>query len=643
MKKQSGNRDLDQRLYNLVTFYNSIDLILMVADHEGRIVETNKAGTNLLGYSNKELAGKYFHSLFIAGLKPEIEELINRARKKGNGIKVLPLIAGGGLTITSEISVSTGEWNEQESLFIIIKDITKVTLLEKELHEKILSLDAAVNGTGSGLWDWNMSTDELILNDNWFDMLGFTRDQFGKIYDKFGYKTFADFVHPEDLVKVEKELEKHFRRETDYYRLEIRMKTIDNSWKWILAAGKVWEWDNDKPVRMIGIHTDIDYRIRIEDQLKVAINKAEESDKLKTAFLANISHEIRTPMNGIVGFLELLENPGVTGEQRDEYMRFIKKSSTQLLNIINDVVDISKIETGQITLHEASVDLDQLLGDLLTHYKSILKNKDVVVTYDLNLSEGERMIIVDETKLRQILSNLISNAIKFTPKGRIQVSCKKADKFIQFCVCDTGSGIPEYLHKEVFERFRQVDYSMTRLKEGAGLGLSISKAYIEKMGGSVWLKSEADKGSEFFFTIPFKKAGAKTVKESGNRRGGFTDNATILVVEDEVYNFMFVEQIIQKMGYKVLHAENGEQALQMVETVPDISLVLMDIRLPGMDGYEATTRIKKLNRNLPVIALTALALSGDRERALDAGCDDYLKKPILMEELEKTIRIYLPV
>ncbi len=643
MGKKSGNRNHDQRLGNLVTFFNSIDHILMVVDQEGKIIEINEAGTSLLGFSNEEFMGKHFYSLFNTGLKNEIDELISEARRKGKVVRGLPLIACSGRAITSEISVSPGEWNEQESLFIIIKDITQVTLLEKELHNKILSLDAAVNGTGSGLWDWNMSTDEWILNDNCFDMLGFTRSQFGKLYDEFGFKTFADFVHPEDLVRVEKELEKHVRGETDYYRLEVRMKTIDNSWKWILTAGKVWEWDNGKPVRMVGIHTDIDYRIRIEDQLKVAIKKAEESDKLKTAFLANMSHEIRTPMNGIVGFLELLDNPGITEEQRTEYMSFIRKSSTQLLNIINDVVDISKIEAGQVTIHEGPVDLKQLFDDLLAHYQSLLKKKDIVISGNLNLSDMERWIIVDETKLRQILSNLISNAVKFTSKGEIQILCKKTDGFIQFCVCDTGTGIPEDLHKKIFERFRQADDSMTRFQGGTGLGLSICEAYIKKMGGSIWLKSEPDKGSKFYFTIPFKKAGDKIVKKPGNRRKDITDKGTILVVEDEVYNFMFVEHVIQKMGYKVVHAQNGEHALQVVEKTSDISLVLMDIRLPGIDGYETTRHIKLLNSNLPVIALTALALSGDRERALEAGCDDYLKKPILKDELEKAIRVYLPV
>ncbi|HEN21370.1 MAG TPA: PAS domain-containing hybrid sensor histidine kinase/response regulator, partial [Desulfobacteraceae bacterium] len=223
-----------------------------------------------------------------------------------------------------------------------VKDITEEARIEAELRDNMFSLDAAVNGTGIGLWDWDIENNKLILNDNWFDMLGYTRHDFEEKYEQFAYNTFADYVHPDDLLKVQEELKRHYKGEIDYYRVEIRMKSADNGWKWMLAAGKVCEWSGDKPRRMVGIHTDIDYRVKMEEKLRQAIIRAEESDKLKSAFLANMSHEIRTPMNGIIGFMDLMVSPDTTEKQRKEYSEIIRKSSRQLLEIVNHVLDMSR-------------------------------------------------------------------------------------------------------------------------------------------------------------------------------------------------------------------------------------------------------------------------------------------------------------
>jgi PAS domain S-box-containing protein len=621
----------------LQTIISSIESILFVKDDKGKYLLINRAFSEKFGLSEKEVLGKTSNDVTV---KLDIDttlsdEIVIKQGNEQTYEKEIQLRDGkiyDYLVTKIPIRDKDGEVYSQVGL---ATDITHIKKLEKDLRNNVFSLDAAVNGTGNGLWDWNLKTDELIVNDNWFQMLGYTRSFFNKKYKKFGFKTFAGFVHPEDVEKVGKELEKHYAGETEYYRIDIRMRTSENQWKWILASGKVWEWDSDnKPVRMVGIHIDIDYRVRIEEQLKQALIKAEESDRLKSAFLANMSHEIRTPMNGIIGFLDLLEGETVSPEQRNEYMNIIRSSSIQLLNIVNDIVDISKIESGQITIRETAFDLDQLLDEIRIQYQPALEEKHLYFNLECSITDDEKKLKTDYTKLRQVFSNLVSNSIKFTNEGGVKLSCKRTGDFIEFCVADTGMGIAGNIQKKVFERFIQADMGLTRIQEGTGLGLSICKAYVEKLGGKIWLESNTGSGSKFFFTIP----GCSVVEEineisEANKLPDDSDERVILVVEDEIYNFLFVEQVLQNRGIRVLHAENGLVAIELVEKTPNIGMILMDIRMPGIDGYEATRRIKEINPDLPVIALTALALSGDREKAMEAGCDDYLKKPVLSDEL----------
>lgn len=621
---------------------SSIESILFVKDDFGKYLLINRAFSEKLGLKENEVLGKTSNELKVTVkldthlsdeivIKQGVEQTYEEEVRLNDGklydylVTKIPVKDKDG-SVYAQVGLAT--------------DITHIKNLEKSLRNNVFSLDAAINGTGNGLWDWNPKTDNLILNDNWFLMLGYTRSYFNKRYPKFCFKTFADFIHPDDIENVAKELQKHYSGETEYYRTEIRMLTSDNSWKWILASGKVWEWDKgNNPVRMVGIHVDIDYRVRIEEQLKQALMKAEESDRLKSAFLANMSHEIRTPMNGIIGFLELLNSDNLSLQQRSEYMNIIRSSSIQLLNIVNDIVDISKIESGQITIHETFFDLQHLLDEMEKQYKPGLEEKNLYFNIYCSLEEEERRLKTDQTKLQQVLSNLISNAIKFTNEGGLELTCISKGKFIEFCLSDTGMGIPENIQSMVFDRFVQAEPGLSRIHEGTGLGLSICKAYVEKLGGKIWLESNPGKGSRFFFTVPLdtvslNSSALEIIEDKDDKEiaDDLKDNL-ILVVEDEIYNYLFVEQVLQNRGLRVLHSENGLDAVDHVKENQDIGMVLMDIRMPGIDGYEATKRIKKIRPDLPVIALTALALSGDRVKAIEAGCDDYIKKPVLSDEL----------
>ena len=377
-------------------------------------------------------------------------------------------------------------------------------------------------------------------------------------------------------------------------------------------------------------------------ELLEAKQKAEESDKLKTAFLANMSHEIRTPMNGIMGFSGLLAKDNLTGEKRNKYIGVIKQNSNQLLSIINDLVDISKIEAGQIDIEKNDVKLDLLTRSIadLYHQKAINKN----IYFELENEAADIRVNTDETKLRQILINLLDNAFKFTPEGEIKFGYKLIGGFVEFFVSDTGIGIDKDSISVIFERFRQVELSSARKYGGTGLGLSISKAYVEKMGGKIWVNSEINKGSKFVFTIPLELSSQNIAQIHEDQLDSFVvdwSDKVILVAEDELVNYRFFEEIFESTKVNLIWAVNGQEAIDHCVANESIDLVLMDMKMPVLNGYDATRKIKEIKPGLPIIAQTAYALIGDETKARNAGCDDYIHKPIDTDELMKKIANFL--
>lgn len=376
-------------------------------------------------------------------------------------------------------------------------------------------------------------------------------------------------------------------------------------------------------------------------ELKKSKEKAEESDRLKSAFLANMSHEIRTPMNGIMGFSMMLADPSLPKDTRDSYVKIVNSSCDQLLHIVNDIIDISKIEAGQIDLFESSFDLPALLDEVVSFYTPAAKAKgiDLIMEPLPEVFSVSSSIKSDRTKMRQVLDNLLSNAVKFTHSGKISFRCALRDDFLYVDIEDTGIGIKKDLQDIVFERFRQVETSFSKQYGGTGLGLSITKAYIEKMGGDIHLTSEFGKGSVFSFRLPYKPSKNEVKTEKNDlKRPELKKEMTVLVVEDEEINWFYLNEILKK-SVKTINAVNGKQAMESLKNHPEISIVLMDIKLPDINGLELTRMIKKYNSNIKVIAQTAFALSGDREKALEAGCSGYITKPVDKEELLNLIAL----
>jgi PAS domain S-box-containing protein len=397
-----------------------------------------------------------------------------------------------------------------------------------------------------------------------------------------------------------------------------------------VPKGRVWSF------------LDITKRKQVESELIKAKEKAEESDRLKSAFLTNMSHEIRTPMNGILGFTELLKEPDLTGEEQQDYIQTIRNSGVRMLNTIDSIVDISKIESGMMNVDRIETDINEQTEYIYKFFKQEVENKGLKFYFRNSLSSKEAIIKTDAKKIYSILTNLVKNAIKFTNEGSIEFGYEKKGDYLEFFVRDTGTGIPDS-HKEIiFERFRQGSESLDRNYEGSGLGLSISKSYVEMLGGRIWVQSEAGKGSVFYFTIPYITVSMerKVIEDTDSEKYKDVEfkNLKILIVEDDEISYLFLNRALQKISYEVLRAKTGVEAVMICRNNPDIDLILMDIKMPGLDGYETTNQIRKFNTDVIIIAQTAYGFSIDREKAIEAGCNDYISKPVnnaLLDELIK--------
>ncbi|WP_421920177.1 cache domain-containing protein [Marinifilum sp.] len=385
--------------------------------------------------------------------------------------------------------------------------------------------------------------------------------------------------------------------------------------------------------RMIGI------RSQKENELQIAREKAEESDRLKSSFLANMSHEIRTPMNAIIGFSELLQEDDLPFETRQQFFTHIRNSGNSLLNLINDIIDFSKIESGKLKISKTHYSLNQLFDELYHTFQKIKisKGKDhIELKFTKGLEESESVIYTDPLRLKQIITNLIENALKFTETGSIHVSYHLNESNLIFTVEDTGIGISPEKQKIIFSRFRQADDSHARRYGGTGLGLSISKKLAELLSGDMWVESTEDVGSSFFVSIPYlidEKANIAPIKKV--RKSGFIKDLTgkkILIVDDYNVNITLIKQMLQSTGVTLSSADNGRSAVEECST-SHYDLVLLDLQMPELNGYDTLKLIKKDNPNIKIIAQTAYALANEKEQILGAGFDGYIAKPILKKNL----------
>jgi len=423
-----------------------------------------------------------------------------------------------------------------------------------------------------------------------------------------------------------------------------------------LTLSLITKWDIARKNReyMEHLETQVKERtVELQELLKhmtMLKEKAEESDRLKSAFLANMSHEIRSPMNTIIGFTELLARNKLPEDKRKKYLSFINTSGKSLLNLINDIICIAKIEAGVIDLQVESFPLNSLLDELKELFQAELDGNGITgvdIVFDNSTNKTENLIIhTDRERLKQIITNLFSNAMKFTKYGTIGIGFKvEVNNTLRFYVKDTGIGIKENDLEMIFGRFKQARDSSSEISNGTGLGLAISKNLVEMLGGTIGVVSEFGKGSEFYFTLPFEPG---VLEHDSSVNGSNIINTistqkkyTVLVAEDQAFNYYLIEELLSDDNLILLWAKDGQESIDIFSRHPEIDLVLMDIKMPVLDGIQAMLKIKSLNRHVPVIAQTAFAMEDEQKGFKDQGFDDYITKPFDGTSFHKKINTWL--
>ena len=660
-KQNNALTESEKKFRTLFEF--AADAIFVIDPDSNLIVDANLRAQGLAGRTLTELKkmkhGEFFTSASYETVLPYYKETLAGIR---SAVHEAEFIDRSGKKIPVEISAEAVAVNNSKKLYLgIFRDITYRKFAEKALIESEERYKTLVDQSPNPIAVINSARQFIYFNNAALSVFGLDNQN-----DILGHDVM-EIIHADSLPDVTKQLQ----------NLDMGIGNGPSEIKLIRADGKVFHtMTSSLPITLSGepailiVSHDITEYKKVQDALAlnemmlkqqneeyITVNeellksnqriqqinlelikskdKAEESDRLKSSFLANMSHEIRTPMNGILGFSELLLKPNLPAEKLYKYVQLINHNGHRLLAIINDIVDISKLESGQVNIHLLPTNLNNLINDLKILLEPQVLEKGLTLSEVSPLSGEQADILVDEPHLKHILMNLLYNALKFTDKGFIRFGYKLKNEFIEFFVKDTGIGISPENHKIIFERFRQVEPDDPRKVSGTGLGLSISKAFIELMGGSIWVNSDLGKGSEFCFTIPYIPQNAILLdnKEVLLVKKYNWSQKTILVVEDDDTNFTYIDEILSVTYAQVIRATNGADAIEIVNNHDEICLVLMDLKLPLVDGFVATRMIKHQHPNLPVIAQTAYAMADDKTKAMNAGCDDYLSKPLDKNEL----------
>ncbi len=508
------------------------------------------------------------------------------------------------------------------------EDITNLTGSLQELHRESDTLEALLENMPFYIFFTDRHHKYIRVNGLMAKLLRISHpdEAIGKDNTKFFSKRVARKMHEEEQMILE--TGKPILNKILYFEDE----EVDGFW---LEKNKIPVKDERGVITMIvGIFKDVSELMKIENELKKARDQAEEADRLKTSFLANMSHEIRTPMNGILGFANLLRDPDLKDEEKDLYLKHIDNSSNQLLNIIDDIIDISKIESGQLKISNKPVRINAILDELYSSFfHRIRGDAPGQKKVDFNLKKGNEAldftIVTDDFRLSQIFNNLIGNAIKFTREGHITFGYTlKKNRYIEFFVVDSGMGIPANNMNLIFDRFGQVNQTKAYQPSGTGLGLPISKSLVKLMGGEMWVDSKTGEGSSFYFTLPLIINEPREESQSLISNKSYNwNNKRILVAEDEELNWYFIREMLRKTGAEILWTKNGIEAVSIARKYsPDI--ILMDIKMPELGGLEAARKIRLLDTKVPIIAQTAFVMAQEKEESMQAGCNHFVTKPL---------------
>jgi|GEM_PF-1315552 len=640
-------RQSNQHYRDLVTL---LPEVIFEADKKGNISFVNEKAYEIFEFSRDELQKGFDIFTILA------REDRDRARRNFRAVATGQYTSGNEYTAICKsgrrlpvlvYSNPITEGNEITGIRGIVVTINEIKEAEKALVESEEKFRQLAENINDAFWLCNLNGHILYANPACARIA-----ERGIPHSSPYTDIFFSWIHPQDKSRTQFEILKNQENPEAEHVYEHRIITPKGHIKWVwVRISPVFDNQN-KIYRKAGIASDITHSKNLINELIVAKEKAEKADRLKSSFLANMSHEIRTPMNGIMGFTDLLKAPDLKEEDKNEYLGIIEKNGKQLLNLMNDIIDIAKIEAGEMTLHRKRFDLNRFLSDIYQTLRRQYEDKLQHIELKLYRDTDQKVrLYSDPGRLNQVLTNLLVNAFKYTEKGTIEFGYRlnytvNRVNYVKFFVTDTGKGIDKKHQELIFERFGQVREKDDYKPDGTGLGLSISRNLVHLLEGRIWFESEKNKGTSFYFIIPdIREEEEEKPEKTGRKQEPEKDQAvkTILIVEDDLINQKYLEKVLQKKNIRLLDAKTGEKALEMVRQNPWIDLVLMDIRLPGMNGYETTKAIKNFRQDLPVIAQTAYAMHNDYSKALAMGCDDYISKPIDQNVLFEKLNHYLYV
>jgi PAS domain S-box-containing protein len=653
----SGEDVVDQQRAFMLSLFDADPSLIFVKDRSGRFVFVNKAVGDLFSTSpdalvlhhNAELHAneaeiQVFDEVDQRVLSTRSEVCLEESFSKPDGTRVW------FATRKRPLQGPNGE------LFVlgIAVDITERRIMEQLLNETNQRLQLAVKAGQLGLWDWKVEEATVYFSPTWKAQLGYENHELPNTF-----ASFHERLHPDDMEDVLRTLERYALEPSsgDRYVNEFRMRARDGSWRWIASYGLVGRNAEGKAVRVTGYHVDITERRQREheeealrESLRQTNERLERLGRMKDEFLANMSHELRTPLNAVLGQAEALAE-GIFGpvtESQRGALRTIEESGLHLLSLINDVLDIAKGNAGRLELVLEDVAVEEVAQESLRQMREQARRKNISVAYS---SDGEvRSLRGDRRRLRQILLNLLSNAKKFTGEGGrigLEVSSRDGGRAVAFCVWDTGSGIPAEDRQRIFEPFVQLDAGLARRNEGSGLGLALVRRFVELHQGQLQVESELGRGSRFTVVLPVEPpVSPRSVGPSAEpalapvpASTSVRSRGTVVIADDSEVNTRHLHGYLEAHGYGVHIARDGLEAVRLCrELLP--SVVLMDIQMPRLDGLEAirALRADATTASLPIIALTALAMPGDRERCLAAGANEYLGKPVRLREVLELMR-----
>ncbi|MDG5800750.1 response regulator [Marinilabiliaceae bacterium ANBcel2] len=633
-EKQAVQKELKRSIADYKELINGMkETVWLIDPQTYKIIDVNIRTGEQLEYKSDELIGNSLEIIDEKYNKEELINLIERLKSKKAQIFQTWHKSKSGKSIPVEINSTLINYNGKTTVLSVARDISDRLQKEKIIKEtqsrlQLLSHSVAQSPVSIIITDSNGLIE--YVNKAFTRNTGYLfEDVIGKNtrFLKSGKQGRKFYKSLWDTIKSGKEWHGEFinkKKSGELFWEDCHISPIFNN------EGEI--------TNFVSLREDITQKKQMISDLINAKAKAEESDRLKSAFLANVSHEIRTPMNGILGFLELLKNPKLNREQQKKYIDVVNQSGQRLLETINDIIEISKIESNQIDVSNEKVDLSKVMQYHYDFFQQQTKEKNLSFYIEKQIDKNSSIVYTDKYKVETILSNLIVNAIKYTQKGTIKFGNYIENNHLLFYISDTGAGIPQKKLNIIFNRFVQADQDMTRPYNGVGLGLSIAKGYVNKLNGEIWVDSKENIGSTFYFKIPYNPV-EQNEDDTTNKRTQKKLNiesqkpVKILIAEDDQFSRLFIEALLEDQNIILENVINGNEAISKAESDPDISLILMDVKMPGMDGLKATKEIRKRGITTPIIIQTAYALPGDRDKAFKAGCNEYITKPINKDKL----------